>query len=284
MDIFKSWRNKIVKGSRLKSLGLRFVKITNAMMFHNGFALKIGKNTDTHPLSTTFCSPGGIYFCPIDVFGLYFEFGDGFHYVDFADDEDIFIEDNKCKARTIILSEKINYNFITNELFKIAIKSNKFAIKYIDPNIKDYYEFCKISVAHAGISIQYMSPSIKNNYEICKAAASQNGKSIYYMDINMKFNPEICKIAAAQNGFSIKYMSPVFTNDPEICKIAAAQSGMTLYYMSPSIKNNYEICKAAVLNNKKAFRYIGKSLKHDEFFLALQPDAPGKKNSVDVKK
>jgi hypothetical protein len=182
METFNSWKGTLVKGRDLKSLGLTWVKVTNKEMKHHSYQYIIGKNEDNHKLTRNDCSQGGLYFCPLDLIGKWMSYGDGYHEVSFADNEDVWIEENKCKAKRIVLGEKI---------------------LFIDMS----FEICKIAAAQDGESIQYMSEERKNDLEICKIAAAQDWYSIRYMSKEHKNDPEICKLAAAKDKRSIHYMS-----------------------------------------------------------------------------
>lgn len=106
MNVYIPFKNKIITGKELKATGLTFIKFTNDMMKHNGFKYKIGKNTDIYPLTYDKWDKGGLYFCSIKKFYYYLDFGNGFHIVTFDDDEEIFVEENAYKARTITLGKK----------------------------------------------------------------------------------------------------------------------------------------------------------------------------------
>jgi hypothetical protein len=155
------------------------------------------------------------------------EIGNGYHEVSFDDNEDIWIEENKCKAKKIVLSEKIYFYDISIEL-------------------------CKIAAAQNGFSIQFMSEESRNDPEICKIAAAQDGCSIQFMSEERRNDPEICKIAAAQNRYSIKFMSEERRNDPEICKIA----GFPYYKQNVNyIQNNFENRILPIPQNIKSNNY-----------------------------
>jgi hypothetical protein len=121
IEICKSWQNRSVKGCGLNIFGLQWVVVTDENMMHNNCQYVIGKNEDLreecrviigennklHGASSESFLIGGYYFYPLDIIGLYMEFGNGYHYVSFADDEDVWLEYNKCKAKKIMLSVKI---------------------------------------------------------------------------------------------------------------------------------------------------------------------------------
>ena len=47
-------------------MGTKYVKLTNKENIHNNFTFKDGLNTDTIPISSDECNPGGIYFTSLD--------------------------------------------------------------------------------------------------------------------------------------------------------------------------------------------------------------------------
>jgi hypothetical protein len=258
METFNSWTNTLVKGRDLNSLGLIWVKVTNENMLHHDFQLKLGENIDNHELTQHNCSQGGIYFCPFDLFGMYCEYGNGYHEVSFTDDEDVWIEENKCKARRIVLGEKKLFINMSIDECKIAVAQDWYSIRYMSNESRNDHEICKIAAAQDGYSIEYMSEERRNDPEICKIAAEQNGISIKYMSKKMKNDPEICKITAAQYGLSIRYMSEERRNDPEICKIAAEQNGISIQFMSKERRNDPEICKISAAQNRDSIQFMDK--------------------------
>ncbi len=289
MDKFESFEGTCITGNELNSLGLTFVKITRESMNHHGFQLCVGENEDTHELTMKTCSQGGLYFCPSKYMSSFIEYGNGYHYVTIDDNERVFIEQGKAKAKKITLSRKYVFNELSyseakelikldwqmygyinddyyndEELCKIAVFNCGLAIKFMTDEMRNNKEICKIAANNNGRSIIYMSEEMKNNEEICKIAANNNGISIKYMSEEMKNDEEICKIAANNNGISIKYMSKEMQNNKEICKIAAANYGLSLSFMSDEIKNNEEVCKIALANDKAAVRYIGPDVKNNE--------------------
>jgi hypothetical protein len=249
METFNSWKGRLVKGRDLKSLGLTWVKVTNEKMKHYDVQYKIGENEDIHELTTNNCSRGGLYFCPLNVFGKWIQLGNGYHEVSFTDDEDIWIEEYKCKAKRIILDEKVLFvdMFVNMDIenCKIVTSQNVCSIQYMSEERKNDPEICKIAVAKDGRSIKYMSNERRNDPEICKIAAAQDGYSIQFMSVERRNDSEICKIAAAQDGCSMQFMSKERRNDPEICKIAAAQNWYSIRFMSEERENDPEICKIA---------------------------------------
>jgi hypothetical protein len=212
MEEFNYWKGKIVKCRDLKSLGLTWVKVTNEKMMHHDYQYKIGENEDVRDLTMNNCSRGGLYFCPLDKIINWVNFGNGYHEVTFADDERVWVEENKCKAKRIVLGEKV---------------------LFIDMPI----EICKLAAAQNGCSIRFMSEERKNDPEICKIAAAENGCSIRFMSEERRNDPKICRIAAAQNGKSIKFMSDERRNDQRICKIAIEQNVRCIQYTSNECKN-----------------------------------------------
>jgi hypothetical protein len=239
METFNSWKGTLVKGRDLKSLGLTWVKVTNKEMKHHGYQYSIGENEDIHELKMNNCSQGGLYFCPLDVITKWMNLGNGYHEISFADDEDVWIEERKCKAKRIVLGEKVLFIDMSFEICKIAAAYDGNSIRFMNEERTNDQRICKIAATQNGWSIKFMSDERRNDPEICKIAAVQAGNSIQYMSDERRNDPEICKIAAEENGYSIQFMSNERRNDPEICKIAAAQNGNSIEYMSEEMQKYF---------------------------------------------
>jgi hypothetical protein len=263
MEKFNSWKGHLVKGRVLKSLGLTWVKVTNEKMMHNEYQYKIGENEDVHDLLMNDCSRGGLYFCPLDVIGKWMSLGNGYHEVTFSDVERVWVEENKCKAKRIVLGEKVLFINMPIEICKIAAAENGCYIEYMSDERRNDPEICKIAAQSNGNSIQYMNEERKNNPEICKIAAQSSGDSIRFMSNEHKNDPEICKLAARSSGDSIRFMSNEHKNDPEICKLAARSSGDSIRFMSYERMNDPEICKIAVRSNVCSIYYMNDERRDD---------------------
>jgi hypothetical protein len=157
MEQFISWNYKIIKGRELKKLGLYFVKITPKNMWQYNLFLKVGENISKCKLSKI---PGGlglINFYPINTFVNFFKYGgDGYHEVTFADDEEIFIDDNQCKARKVILSEKIKFHDMDYNLCKFVVSQDGSCLFYLNNNMKNDPEICKIAITNTTDAYKYI--------------------------------------------------------------------------------------------------------------------------------
>jgi hypothetical protein len=111
---------RVKLGHELKTLGLQWVKVTNKNMYHNKIQYKIGDNIVINKLD----SYAGHIFYPANNIHKYKKIGNGFHFVDFADNEEIFVTKNKCKAKKITIGEKILFNDIHPYVWTTLVSNN----------------------------------------------------------------------------------------------------------------------------------------------------------------
>jgi hypothetical protein len=194
MKQFNDLKGKLVKGRDLpKTI---FVKVTNSEMDHHDFPLVVGENVDKHELMQKDCSEGGIYFCPFEELHRFTMYGDGFHIVQINPNEDVWVEEEKCKARTIVLSEKVLFAEMDLAM-------------------------CMLLAAQNGHFINHMSAAMKNNPVVCEIAVRQNEYSIRHMSEEMRSNKRICEIAVRKNWYTIEFMNKTMRNDADIVGIVA---------------------------------------------------------------
>ena len=238
-----------------KYAGVQFVKLTNKWENHNGFQFKNGLNVDCIPFNIkSECSPGGIYFCRLDNFTKYINYGGLLMYfiriVNIPDSAQIFEESNgKYKSDKIILSDRMAI-FRNNELCMIAVKQNGDMLKYIE---RQTPENCLIAVQQNGYALQHVK---QQTHEICLVAIKQNKYAfllIQYDGTLLEFvkiqTPELCLIAVTQNGYALEYVK---YQSPEICLVAVQQNGIALCHVKIQTP---EICLAAVKQNGRAIRF-----------------------------
>jgi hypothetical protein len=148
-----------------------------------------------------------------------------------------------------IFSYYYDYYELINDIKKYdnifdAIKSNPYKLIFIDPQIENYEEICKLAVQQNGNALAY----VKNQTdEICKLAVKQDAYAFRYVK---EQTDEICKLAVQQKPYALEYVK---NQTKEICKLAVQQNGSALYY----VKNQTEeICKLAVKLNCYTLEYV----------------------------
>ena len=218
-----------------KYKNINFYKLTNKSEIHNKFQFKDGINIDTisfNPHSS--CKAGGIYFTEESKIGMWTDYSNEkmtfIRKVTILDDAEVYIEDHKFKADTIILGAKIlieefieTYDDISQ--FIIQTPSN---IRYIKNQTE---ELCKLAVSQDGFALQYVQNQTE---EICKLAVSQNGIAVIYVKNQTE---ELCKLAVSQNGIALQYVQ---NQTEEICKLAVSQDHRVLGWVNSKFHNLFK--------------------------------------------
>jgi hypothetical protein len=146
---------------------------------------------------------------------------------------------SSCQKYYEIENDIKNYDNIFD-----AIKSNPYKLIFIDPQIENYEEICKLAVRQKGVIVQYVTEQTE---EICQLAVQQNRCALIYVKEQTE---EICHLAVQQNRCALIYVKE---QTEEMCKLAVQQDGYVLQY----VKNQTdEICKLAVKNTSYALEYV----------------------------
>jgi hypothetical protein len=146
---------------------------------------------------------------------------------------------SSCQKYYEIENDIKNYDNIFD-----AIKSNPYKLIFIDPQIENYEEICKLAVRQKGVIVQYVTEQTE---EICHLAVQQNGLALIYVKEQTE---GICQLAVQQNCNALIYIK---NQTEEMCKLAVQQDGYVLQY----VKNQTdEICKLAVKNTSYALKYV----------------------------
>jgi hypothetical protein len=244
METFNSWNGQVVKGRDLKALNLKMIKITRE--YEREY--KVGKNTDKYKLKYTRCSKGGIYFCPYDLLYKKTRCGNGFYYVDVDDDEEIFIETGQCKARTIILSEKILFKELDIDTCKKIIMNNEIVeMKNLNPVCANDVELCKYLINKNVKNYADLPVKMKSNLEICKYALDIDYTVYIFMERFLSDNLELSKLLLSNPKLKKSYIPiyPKFFDDFEFCKLALIHSCSTLTFrhIPEKFRLNEELCE-----------------------------------------
>ena len=227
-----------------KYAGIKFVKLTNTEENHNGYQFKDGLNVDNIPFNTKYeCSAGGIYFCRIDNFTKYLDYGKEMYYmrnIIVPDDSQVFEESNgKYKSDKLILLDK-SVIFENEDLCLEAVKQDGYALFYVK---KQTPEICLVAVKQNGHALDYVE---EQTPELCLEAVKRNGFALQYVK---EQTPEICLTAVQQNGDALQYVKE---QTPEICLEAVKQDGHALEYVK---EQTPEICLEASKQNYSVLKY-----------------------------
>jgi hypothetical protein len=248
--IMECFIGKIIKGRVLKQFlrGATFVKITNGSMKHHGLQLQTGLNIDKWNLSTEECSKGGLYFTTLENMFYYADYGNGYHEVSFDDNENIFIERDKFKARRITLG-------IKKKLYDIPEK-------YLDSIIA--------IIAKDPFRLNYFPESIRHNKQIIDKLIALNPLVFCYCSDEMKNNEELAIKAITLHSVTFAYCSDELKNNENLALIAVSKNGMLLRHCSDALRNNKKVVQAAILNYPLAFVYCSDELKQNKDIKNLQ--------------
>ena len=132
------------------------------------------------------------------------------------------------------------------------IKSNPYKLIFIDPQIENYQEICKLAVQQNGCVLEFVKEQTE---KICKLAVQQNGYALRYVPPEL-MNEEICKIAVQQCSYAVEYVKEPFYTD-EICKCAVKKNGLALKCIKKQFQTE-EICKLAIEENHHSLQYVEK--------------------------
>ena len=176
-------RNNIISGKDFKKIFPNYKAIKIIGNNRNNFEYKLGINVDNFELDKNECSKGGLYFCDLSDLSLYLDnnnYGDKIAIITIDDNNNIFMENKKCKSDKLYINKILSINEYINNLTnkdKVEfIKKNGLMIKFIKYPSK---EIQLEAVKQNGYAIKYIEHPDK---EIQLEAIKQNADAIYYID------------------------------------------------------------------------------------------------------
>lgn len=201
---------KVYFGKKFKELnpGVQFYKILSEDMIHHGFQYKLGKNVDILPFNPSgYCEPGGLYFTTFEHVFKYLSFGTKIGIIEIPDHAFVYVEDEQYKTDQFNITRIVSIlSFInqSDDMCKIAVKQNGFAIKYIKDQKKKY---CETAVKNNGLALEHVKYQTN---KICKLAVKQNPLAIRYIRCNSE-EPDGVRIRKNTNVICyIRYMIEKF--------------------------------------------------------------------------
>jgi hypothetical protein len=208
--------NRFMKGSDLKKFSWIWVTVTGYGVTWPGYKITIGENIDTsydawdNPRSKLNLFPiQNIYY-----YQMSYPFWDGFHIVEFSDDEQIYIDFRQCYAKrliignlikpyyridsliTWIINNKLTHNCILFDFYKNEFINNNSTFRYFPDEIKESLDFCKFAIKENSNIFPLMLHKIKTDLEFCKYAIEIDPKTHNSMTRTIKKHPEIESLIA----------------------------------------------------------------------------------------
>lgn len=266
----KDYVGKVLSGKEFKKIFPTYqaYKVVgnnaNSMQYH------IGLNENTEPFNPTgSCSSGGIYFTNYDAVWNYFgQYGHNVAFIEILDDNQIYIENEKCKADKIMITNIITLHdwialWMTYENSLGYIKRNEYLLYIALTNIQfslndkldkdEINKFYLEAIQHYVSSIYFVKEEFLT-YELCMAAVQKFGVALYCINnIKKEFvTPELCLEAVKQEPLVICLLK-----DPsyEICLEAVKKWAFALEYIKEEHQTP-ELLMEAVKQNPMIIKYI----------------------------
>lgn len=208
----------------IRGIGINYKKLYKTVdknLTHNNFRYKLNaNNTDINELSFS-SEAGGLCFTDEANIHNYLYWRSYIVDVKISDDEIVYCDGYRCKAKTIYICNMRHISDFFNELSTQRaldiINKNLFALEYVD------------------------------NRNIFREIIKNNGLAIRFIHNQTKF---LSKLAVRQNGLALQYINDQ-THD--ICIEAVKQNGLALQY----VKNQtHDICIEAIKQNNDAVQYV----------------------------
>ena len=221
---------KVIKGKDFKQNNPKYFACKFIGSNLNNFKYKLGINKNTekfNPIGE--CAGGGLYFADVlDVF-LFDLCGDKIATIELLDDENIYIENYKCKTNKFNITSIDSIENFVNKLkiddVERIIYRNPYDIRYMK-------------------NLPYDLP-----YELCKYVIDTNYELLEFIDNQTE---ELCKYAIEKsNGCALKYVKNQ-TND--ICKFAIDINPFSIEHVETQTEN---LCLRAIEHDPKTIRCIG---------------------------
>ena len=250
---------KTIKGAEFKR---KFPKY-QAMKFignnFKNFAYKIGINSNSEPFNPSgACIGKGLYFVDeSEIFNYCVTYGDKIAIIKLLDNEDIYVEDDKCKTNSFEITEITEiaeyFKRLTPDKKLSTVKNHTFLLLYLKK--KDDQEYKNIFimggksfqidiVKQNGLAIQYIP---NPDFNVQMEAVKQNGLAIQYIpnpDNNIRLE------AVKQNGLGIKYIP---NPDTDVQMVAIKQNWRAIQYI---LNPDLDVQMEAIEQDGLAILYI----------------------------
>ena len=237
---------KVVKGKDFKQNNPKYFACKFIGSNFNNFKYELGINKNTEKfIPYGKCEGGGLYFTDIlDIFH-FSSHGNEIATIELFDNEDIYIEDGKCKTNEFNI---ISIDSIENFINKLKIDDIE-NILCKNPHIVKYIKNLSCSISEQ----TYMRVIDKDwgllcfidnqTEELCKCAIKKSdGRALKYVKNQ---TDDICKFAIDTNPFSIEHVE-VQTED--LCLYVVERDPYTIRYIrNPTLR----VCEFAIERAKK---------------------------------
>jgi hypothetical protein len=293
MSCFRNLLNKVVKGKILKEILLnspiksqldptriinrQFIMVTNSQYYYHKTKCNIGENE-----TNSGWNKNVFYFITSDNLSQFMIFGNGYHVVDFDDNDDVYVKSDSFQTKHIIIGEKILFTDVTDidVCLDMFSSNNDDYATYFSNRVFNNEEFALKAVARSGDKLRYFSDEIRDNDNITLIAIKNDGRAFEYCSDRIRSKEDNALIAIKtyaksylycsdeikkSKQFAInavtcyigtfEYMSHEFRNDKDIAMIVATTYPFVTYHCSDELKNDEDIALQSVSK-------IGHSLKH----------------------
>ena len=139
-----------------------------------------------------------------------------------------------------LLLQHLDSNFRTNRMYKLAVKQNGCAIKYINSLIFDYVNICKLAVQQSGFALEHVKTDTVipfDYFNICKLAVEKDGCALEHVKTDKMeslYYFTVCEKAVNKNGLALEFVNKEKMNDTEyknICDLAVKQNPDAIKYI-----------------------------------------------------
>ncbi len=211
---------------------VKYYKVLNRDLTHNGFKYQLGLNIDSVPFNPTACEVNDFDYTTKEYLSEFLDYGCYIADVSIPDDAKVYEDPdgNKWKADKIII-DKITW-MGEHELWKdmeflLTVDANKYDFTCLTCDM--YNLVAKIKEKPVNIMF------VKNQtYAFCLAAVKQNYKAIRYVK---EQTPELCQIAVERDWRALEFIQ---NQTPELCMIAINQSPMSFQFVKDQTYELYQ--------------------------------------------
>lgn len=275
----------IIKGKDLKDVDL--YKITNFEENHNGFQFNDGLNIDHLEFNPEKeCKSGGIYFCQLIDVLRWINYGNikgcYIRKVKLDDEENVYIEINKFKAKQIYLEPRVLIpDFLTKEICLNIVKHDGNSVMYLPKNILENKSLCSIyieAIKQNAYVISNVPDFVKNEIsdDLWLEIVCKQGNLLEYVPENIvdkNIYKNICINAVKNNGYAIRYVpQSLLLSEYNFYLEAVKQEWKTITFI-PFDKITEDICLEIIRQNKSFsltdIKYIPENVRTYLIYLEL---------------
>lgn len=250
MSVSSFFQPELITGLQLRQLGHQYCKVLNPEWNHYGYRWHVGENVDPLPWNPNGeCQSGGLYFTTSDKVHkhAYDPFDENFiGEVTVADDEPVWQEEGKWKARRVFLSN----------VKKVANMPDEEYYQFIRDCYSEYVSF-NSSDTNGQVWLKLMDeyPSVMSyirpkEWRVCFDYVGLTKRPEEY-DLQNKYDKHQLFRAIECNAWIIKFLPRI---DRELAFAAVSKIGRTIKYVDASLQTE-ELCSLAVMEDG-ALRYV----------------------------